>query len=82
MLLRRSEDTQSGSVRGISSSFNIELLPQPPNVLRLVIHHWKHPAKKEQIARLHRLDVSAERRWRGWQFNAKILQPLICTARL
>src|SRR5271156_4715233 len=82
MLFRRGQNSQSRSVGGISSSLSIELFPKPPNILRLVVDNWKHPAKKEQVARLYRLDVSAKRRRRGRELNAKVLQPAICTARL
>ena len=54
----------------------------PAKVLRLVIDNWEHPAKEEKVARLHRLDVAAKRRRSGWELNAKVLQPEICTARL
>ena len=47
-----------------------------------MIHNWKHAAKEEQIACLQRLDISAERRRGGWELNAKVLQPALCTARL
>ena len=79
MLLRRGENAQSRSVGGISSSLGIELFPKSANILRLVVHNRKHPAKEEQVARLDRLDVSAKRCRRGWELNAKLLQPLFCT---
>src|SRR5260370_39087238 len=39
-------------------------------VLRLVIDNWEHPAKKEKVARLYRLDInyqtaSGTGRWRA-----------------
>jgi hypothetical protein len=82
MLFGRGENAQSRSVRGISSSFDIELFPKSANILRLVVHNWEHPAKVEQVARLYRLDVSAKWRRGRWELNAKVLQPAICTARL
>src|SRR5437016_4476205 len=30
---------------------------EPAKVLRLVIDNWEHPAKKEKVARLYRLDI-------------------------
>lgn len=82
MLPGRSEHIQGRSVGGISSSLDIELFAKPANILRLVVDNWEHPAKKEQVARLYRLDVSAKRRRGGWELNAKVLQSAICTARL
>src|SRR5215468_6949987 len=82
MLLGRGEDVQSRSESGISPSLEIELFPESAKVLRLVIDNWEHPAKKEKVARLHRLDISAKRRRGGWELNAKVMQPAIRTARL
>src|SRR6266478_2621282 len=62
MLLGCGEDVQSRSVSGISPSLDIELFPESAKVLRLVIDNWEHPAKKEKVARLYRLDISTKRR--------------------
>src|ERR1700733_15803961 len=77
MLFGRGEDAQSRGVGGISTGLGIELLSQPPDILRLVIDNWEHPAKEEQVARLYRFHVRAKRRRGGWQLNAKVLQPAI-----
>src|ERR1700733_13896107 len=77
MLFGRGEDAQSRRVGGISPGLDIELLPQPPDILRLVIDNWEHPAKEEQVARLYRFHVRAKRRGGGWERNAKVLQPAI-----
>ena len=82
MLLGRGEDVQSRSESGISPSLDIELFPESAKVLRLVIDNWEHPAKEEKVARLHRLDVTAEWRRGGWELNAKVSQPAICTAQV
>jgi len=82
MLFDRSEGAQGRSVRGISSSLSIELLPHPAEVLRFVVHNREHPAQEEQVARLDCFDVSAERSRSGRELNAKILQPAICPGRL
>jgi hypothetical protein len=82
MFLGRSEDAQSRGVGGIPSSLRIQFFPKPANILRLVVDNREHPAKEEQIARLERLHISAEWRRSGGEFNAKVLQPAICTARL
>jgi hypothetical protein len=34
----------------------------PAKVLRLVIDNWEHPARKEKVARLYRLDIGTKRR--------------------
>src|SRR6266849_3035642 len=80
MLLGRGEDVQSRSERGISPSLDIELFPESAQVLGLVIDNWEHPAKKEKVARLNRLDICTKRRRGGWELNAKVLQSAICTA--
>ena len=82
MLFGRGENAQSRSVCSVSPGLGVELFPQPANILRLVVNDWEHPAKKEQVARLYRLDVSAKRRRGRWELNAKVLQPTFCTARL
>jgi hypothetical protein len=80
MLFGRSDDAQSRGVGGISSSLGIELFPQSPDILRLVVDNWEHPAKEEQVARLDRLDVSAERRRGRWELDTEVLQPAIGAA--
>jgi len=82
MLLGRGEDAQRRRVGGISSSLDIEFLPESSNKLRLVIDNREHPAKEEQVARLYRLDVRTERRGSSWKLNAKVTQPVVRTARL
>src|SRR4029077_17915917 len=62
MLLGRGEDVQSRSVSGTSPSLDIELFPESAKVLRLVIDNWEHPARKEKVARLYRLDIGTKRR--------------------
>ena len=82
MLFGCSEDAQSRSVGGISSSLGIKLFPQAAKILRLVVYNGEHPAKEEQVTRLYRLDVGAKRRRGGRELNAKVLQPAIGTALL
>ena len=81
MFLGRREDVQCRSVGGIASSFSIELLPKSAKIRRLVVHNQEHSAEEEKIARLHCLDVSAKARRGGWELNAKVPQPVICTHR-
>ena len=75
-----SEDAQSRSIGGVSPSLGIELFPHPANILRLVVDYREHPAKEEQVPRLHRLYVSAEWCRGGWKLNTEVLQPAICSA--
>jgi hypothetical protein len=82
MLFCNSEDVQSRSVGRISSGFDIEFLPEPANMLRLMVHKRKYAAKKEQVTRLHCLDVSAQWCRSGRELYAKALQPAISAARL
>jgi hypothetical protein len=49
---------------------------------RLAVHNWEHSTKEEKVARVRRFDVSAKRRRGGWELNAKVLQPAICTAQV
>ena len=78
----RSEDAQRRGVGGIPSSLRIQFFPKPANILRLVVDNRKHAAKEEQVARLQRFHISAERGGSGWELNTKVLQPAICTAQL
>ena len=82
MLFGRSQDAQCRGVGGISSSLDIEFFSKPANIFRLVVDDWEHPAKEEQVARLYRLYVRAERRGSSWKLNAKVPQPVVRTARL
>jgi len=82
MLFRRGENAQSRSVGGISSSRGIEFFPQSANKLRFAVYHREHPAKEEEVARLHRLDIRTKRRRGDRELNAKVLQPTICTGQL
>jgi len=61
VLLGRGEDVQSRSVDNVSSSLGIELFPKAAEILRLVIDNWEHPVQEEEVAHLHRLDLSAKR---------------------
>src|SRR5580692_2118766 len=80
MLPGRGQGAQCRGVGSISSSFGIELLPQPANIFRLVIDHREHAAQKEQIARLQCLKVAAERRGRNRELDAKVAEPALRTA--
>ena len=82
MVFRRGKNSQSRSVRGISSGLDIEFFPEAANILRLVVDNREHPTKEEQVARLYRLDVRTERRGSSWKLNAKVTQPVVRTARL
>jgi hypothetical protein len=78
MLLGSGKRAQRGGVDGISSRLGIEFFSKPAKILRLVVDNREHSAKEEQIARLQRLDVTAEWRWRGRELNTQLLQPALC----
>src|SRR5580704_5297752 len=82
MLFGRSEDAQSRGVSGVASGLGIEFFADPTDVLRLVVDYRKHPAKKEKASCLHCLDIGAERRRRGRELNAEVLQPALRAIRL
>src|ERR1700679_1784467 len=82
MLLSRSKNSQSCGISSIAPSLGIKLFPEPANILRLVVHNWKHPAKKQQIARLYRLDISAKRCRCRWELDTELLQSAIRAALL
>ena len=52
MLFGRGENAQSRGVSSISSGLGIQFFSEPADIFWLVIDHWEHPAKKEQVARL------------------------------
>ena len=81
MLLCRRQHAQRRDIRSISPSLRVQFFPQPPNILRLVIHHRQHAAEEKQVSRLHRLHIRAKRSWRRRKLNAKFLQPAIRAAR-
>ena len=82
MLFSRGENAQSRSVGSIPARFGIEFFSEPAHVLWFVIDDWEHSAKKEQVTRLHCLDVSAQWCRSGRELYAKALQPAISAARL
>ena len=82
VLLCRSESAQGRNVCRIPSSLDIEFFAKPPEILRLVIDYRQHASQEEQITGRCRLDIVPERRGRGGQLNAKVLQPAFDVARL
>jgi hypothetical protein len=59
MLLGRAENIQCCSVDGFPSGLDVEFFPKSTEELRLVIDNREHSAKEQQVAGLHRLDVTA-----------------------
>ena len=78
MLLRRGQHAQSRCARRIPSRLRVQLFPQPPKILRLVIHHREHAAEEKQIARLHRLNVTAK--WHSAPPEARCRAPAAALA--
>src|ERR1700730_3338979 len=77
MLARDSEDVERCESRRLAPRFHIELRSDAPDELRRAALGRKHPAEEEQIARLDRFHVRAERlRWRR-ELDAKCLQSLL-----
>lgn len=78
MFFCRGERAQGRSVCGIAASIGIELFAKPANVFCLMVHYGEHSAEEEKAACLHRLDITAERRGRSREANAKFLQSTLC----
>ena len=81
MLPRDSEDIERREVSRLAPRFHIELRADAPNEFRRVAFRGKHPAQKEQIARLHRFHIGAERLRRRRELDAKFFQPLLGAGR-
>jgi hypothetical protein len=73
MLFGRCKRAQSRSTYRIPSRLDIHFIPQPAKILGLVIHNREHAAKEEEIAGLHRLNVTAKRRRSRWKLDAEVL---------
>ena len=64
MLLRYSEGVDRRYVSSLPPRFHVEFRADAPDECRFGACSGKHSGEKEQVARLHRLDVNAERLWR------------------
>ena len=67
------QSAESGRTGGIPPRLDIELLAQAADILRLVIDNRKHAAEKEQVSRLHGLNVGAKGRRGSRELNAELL---------
>src|ERR1700681_2411990 len=76
MLPRDTEDVERGEFRRLASSVYVEFRADSPNEFRDPALRGKHPAKKKQIARLHRFRIGPERLRGHRELNTKFFQPL------
>src|SRR6266481_856905 len=76
MLPRDPEDVERGEFRRLASSVYVEFRSDSPNEFRDPAFRGKHPAKKKQIARLHRFHIGPERLRGHRELNTKFFQPL------
>jgi len=74
---RDSEDVERRQASGLAPRVDLKLRSDRADECRLAAFRRKHSAQKEQIARPHRLHVSAERLRRRRERDAKLLQPLL-----
>ena len=77
MLPRDREGVEPSEVSRLAPGFHIELRAHAPDEFRGTALGGKHPGEKEQIARLHRFRIGAERLRRGRELDAKFLQSLL-----
>src|SRR5262249_44230248 len=81
MLPRDSEGVERREAPRLAPPFHIELCADAPNEFRPGAFRGKHPTQKEEIARLHRFHIGAERLRRRRELDAKFLQPLLSARR-
>src|SRR5882762_2539472 len=81
MLLRDGESVERSQVSGHASRFHVEFRTDAPDEFRFTAYSGKHSSEKEQVARLHRFGISAERLRRRWELDAKFLQSLFGAGR-
>ncbi len=75
MLFSRSERAERCGVSGIPSSLDIDFFSKPTKIFRFMVYDWKQSAQEQEVPRLDRLDIAAQRCWGGLEFDAKLLQP-------
>src|SRR5713101_7237657 len=77
MLPHGSEGVERCQESGLASRLHIELRADTRDEFRFAAYSGKHSGEKEQVARLHRFRVDAERLRRRWKRDAKLTQPLL-----
>src|SRR5258708_25612279 len=82
MLFSRSERAERCGVSGIPSSLDIDFFSKPTKIFGFMVYDWKQSAQEQEVPRLDRLDIAAQRCWGGLEFDAKLLQPPLRIARL
>src|SRR5258708_30297313 len=77
---RNRKAVERSEISRLPPRFHIKLPADAPNELRRTAFRGQHPSQKEQIARLQRFHIGAERlRWRR-ELDAQIFQPRLPTA--
>src|SRR5437899_10166581 len=77
MLPRDSEGVERCQVSGLASRLRVEFHTDAPDEFRFAAFSGKHSGEKEQVARLHRFRVDAERLRRRWKLDTKFSSPLL-----
>ena len=75
MFLSRSEGAECCGASGIPSGFDIDFFSKRTKVFRFMVYDRKKSTQEEEVPRPDGLDIAAERCWRRWERDAKILQP-------
>ena len=73
MLLRDGKAIKSRKASRRVPCFHVDLRPDASDEFRLPAFRWKHPGQEEQVARLYRFRVDAERLRRLWKLEAKFV---------
>src|ERR1700722_17803094 len=75
MLLDQRQSVQRRQASRAPSVFDAQVVSEAPLEFGNSSLHGQGATQKEQVARLHRLNVGAEWSWRTRQIDAKFLQP-------
>src|ERR1700684_4532307 len=81
MLARDSEGDDPPQPSRRTPCFHIEFRANASNEFGFAAYSGKHSGEKEQVARLHRFFVDAERLRGCGELDAKVLQPLLSASR-
>jgi len=72
MLPRDGQGIEHGQTSRFVARFDVQLRAEAPDEFRFSTYSGKHSGEKDQVARLYRFRVNAERlRWR-WKLDAKL----------
>src|SRR5579864_5945809 len=81
MLRRDGEGVERRQASRRTPCLYVEFRANAPNEFGFAAYSRKHSGEKEQVARLHRFCVDAERLRRRGKLDAKFLQPLLSAGR-